>query len=200
MIKNVLNNEPYIFTIDNFISIEECEYIINKFKSNLQDAKVVDLSNVILKTSSRNNENTWFNYTKDPSLNKICTSIASLVNSKPENSESLQIIHYKPGQYYNYHYDGWIKNKDYTSDYNLNKGQRLVTAIMYLNNVEEGGETHFFKLNLSIKPKKGSLLVFYNTYNNSEELHLDTLHAGCEVKKGEKWACNLWFRSKVYNK
>ena len=60
MIKNVLNNEPYIFTIDNFISIEECEYIINKFKSNLQDAKVVDLSNVILKTSSRNNENTWF--------------------------------------------------------------------------------------------------------------------------------------------
>jgi len=48
MIKNVLNNEPYIFTIDNFISIEECEYIINKFKSNLQDAKVVDNSDVIL--------------------------------------------------------------------------------------------------------------------------------------------------------
>jgi len=60
MIKNVLNNEPYIFTIDNFISIEECEYIINKFKYNLQDAKVVDNSDVILKTSSRNNENTWF--------------------------------------------------------------------------------------------------------------------------------------------
>ena len=28
----------------------------------------------------------------------------------------------------------------------------------------------------------------------------NTLHAGCEVKKGEKWACNLWFRSKPYNK
>ena len=54
---------------------------------------------------------------------------------------------------------------------------------MILNKVEK----HiFFKLNLSIKPKKGSLLVFYNTYNNSEELHLDTLHAGCEVKKRRK--------------
>ena len=38
----------------------DCEYIINKFKYNLQDAKVVDNSDVILKTSSCNNQNTWF--------------------------------------------------------------------------------------------------------------------------------------------
>lgn len=131
MIKNVLNNEPYIFTIDNFISNKECEYFINKFKSNLQDAKVVDNADVILKTSSRNNQNTWFNYTKDPYLNKICSSIANLVNCKTENSESLQIIYYNPGQYYNYnynynyHYDGWIKNKDFTADHNLKKWTKI---------------------------------------------------------------------------
>ncbi len=200
MIKNVLNNEPYIFTIDNYITNEECEYIINKFKNVLQSATVIEDSTVILKNSARNNKNTWFNFTKDPSLNKICSAIADLVKCKTENSESLQIIHYNPGEYYHHHYDGWVKNKDEDANFNLKNGQRLVTAIMYLNDVEEGGETDFHKLKLKIYPKKGRLLVFHNTYNNSEELHLDTLHAGCEVKKGEKWACNLWFRSKPYNK
>ena len=33
-------------------------------------------------------------------------------------------------------------------------GQRLWTALCYLNDVEEGGETRFTKLNIAVKPKK----------------------------------------------
>ena len=38
---------------------------------------------------------------------------------------------------------------------------RIVTLIVYLNDVTEGGATVFPKLNLRFQPKKGTGLIFY---------------------------------------
>ena len=45
-------------------------------------------------------------------------------------------------------------------------GQRTWTTMIYLNDVEEGGETYFKYLNLKIKPKKGLLIGWNNLYIN----------------------------------
>ena len=58
--------------------------------------------------------------------------------------------------------------------------------------------TEFKDLNISVKPKKGSLLVWKNILPGTTKLHPDSLHAGRPVTKGEKYAFNLWFRENKF--
>ena len=77
-------------------------------------------------------------------------------------------------------------------------GQRIYTAIAYLNDVEEGGATEFRDLNISVKPKKGSILVWKNVLPGTTKVHPLSLHAGRPVTGGEKYAFNLWFRENKF--
>ena len=43
----------------------------------------------------------------------------------------------------------------------------MVTALIYLNDVEEGGTTKFTKLDLDVSPSTGKLLIFENTLKDS---------------------------------
>jgi hypothetical protein len=74
----------------------------------------------------------------------------------------------------------------------------IYKALGYLNDVEEGGATEFRDLNISVKPKKGSLLVWKNVLPGTTKVHPDSLHAGRPVTKGEKFAFNLWFRENKF--
>ena len=68
------------------------------------------------------------------------------------------------------------------------------TIVYDINKVKQGGGTKLTKLNKIIKSKKGSMLVFDNTYKNSNKRHPLSEHAGMPVLKGDKYAFNLWFR------
>lgn len=50
--------------------------------------------------------------------------------------------------------------KEHVDVGNYNSARRFLVFFLYLNTVEEGGETTFPSLNLRIKPKCGSILVF----------------------------------------
>ena len=80
-------------------------------------------------------------------------------------------------------------------------GQRMITVIAYLNDVEEGGETGFPELGIDIPPKKGDAVVFHNTLpidaGAHPKIHPRSLHGGMPVLKGEKWMVNLWFRENL---
>ncbi|SPP77006.1 blast:Prolyl 4-hydroxylase subunit alpha-1 [Drosophila guanche] len=54
----------------------------------------------------------------------------------------------------------------------------VITALLYLSNVEQGGETYFASLNLRVPPQKGSLLVWQRTGDSQIE---------CPVIVGNKW-------------
>jgi len=76
--------------------------------------------------------------------------------------------------------------------------------LVYLNEVEKGGETEFARLGFKVKPVKDAALVWWNVKKGEEgekgeenEVCADeVVHAGLEVKKGEKWAMNVWIRKK----
>ena len=48
---------------------------------------------------------------------------------------------------------------------------------------------------LSIRPRPGDVVLFYNTRPNSVEADYWPWHGSCEVTHGEKWAANLWFHA-----
>ena len=137
---------------------------------------------------------------------RIVERIAKLVNIPSTHAEKIQFIHYDREEFYTPHYDGWVvsENPEEHDEYQrIQKaayldgqgGQRLATALVYLNSVEEGGETHFPKLNKSIHPEPGKVLIFWNVYEGTRTIHPDSMHGAQPVKKGEKWAFNLWFRA-----
>ena len=149
----------------------------------------------VIKSKGRTNRNCWIGHFHDRITTQVAQRISLLVKMPIEHAEKYQIIHYGVGEKYEYHHDGFpmdqtIKSKTFTKM----GGQRMVTALVYLNDVEEGGETGFKKLNIEVKAKKGRIVVFENCKKDTNIIHPDSLHSGRPVIKGEKYAFNLWFR------
>jgi len=44
------------------------------------------------------------------------------------------------------------------------------------------------------------MVIFHNTTGMTNDIHKKSLHGGMPVHYGEKWACNLWFREKPYER
>ncbi|XP_017155139.1 prolyl 4-hydroxylase subunit alpha-2 [Drosophila miranda] len=68
----------------------------------------------------------------------------------------------------------------------VEEGDRLVTFLFYMTDVPLGGATIFPKINLTIQPKKGSALFWYNIHNDWEP-HVLTRHAVCPTIEGNRW-------------
>lgn len=191
---NYIFFSPKIFTINNFISDKDCEHLISLTVNNLKRSLVADEDNNFL-SNGRTSYTFWMNHDYNDITLSIANKISNLVNIPLENAEQFQIVHYKQSQKYDPHYDGWIfDGSEKSRKYTKNGGQRLITVIGYLNNVKKGGETLFSKLDISIKPEKGKILVFKNVNNNTNILHYLSEHSGTPVIEGEKYIFTLWFR------
>ena len=194
--KNMIHEDPEIYTIDNFLTEEECRHFIDISKDKFKRSIVADDKGGKGKISDgRTSNNTWIKHDHDSITFAIGSKIANIVNIPLENAESFQVVHYDEKQEYRQHYDGWKHDYSPKALKNMEKGgQRMKTALVYLNTVEEGGGTKMTKLNKTINAEQGKLLVFNNTYKDSHERHLLSEHAGTPVLKGEKYIFNLWFR------
>jgi 2OG-Fe(II) oxygenase superfamily len=76
-------------------------------------------------------------------------------------------------------------------------GNRILTVFLYLSDVDEGGQTSFTALNLTVSPKLGRVLIWPNVLNDDPtEIELLTEHESLPVVKGTKYGANVWFRLK----
>jgi hypothetical protein len=90
--------------------------------------------------------------------------------------ETCQIQKYKQGEG---HYSSWHIEIE-----NLGSSKRVFSMIVYLNDVEEGGETEFLYPNIKVKPKKGSLVIFPSAY--------PFVHRGVKPISGDKYIIATW--------
>ena len=75
----------------------------------------------------------------------------------------------------------------------LSSGPRILTFFLYLSDVEEGGETNFPRLNLSVKPRKGKAVLWPSVLNEDPtKQDTRTDHGSLPVIKGTKYAANSW--------
>lgn len=190
-----------------FLSEEECAHFIKLGQNaGMKPALLVGKdTGVDISNEDRTNTSAWLKHDVTEVTEAVTKRIADLVGLPLVNAEQIQLIYYKPNEYYRAHWDGWKMpaNPDERNQeeriikarYMDNQGgQRLVTCLVYLNQVEKGGGTQFVNLDRVVEPVPGKLLVFWNVYQGTNVLHPDSLHAGLPVKEGEKWAFNLWFR------
>lgn len=179
-------DEPLIVVLDNVLSDQECDKLIEFSKYNLKRSKISSSGEGEV-NDIRTSSSMFFQGNENDILEKLEKRISAIMCIPIEHAEGIQILKYTPGQEYKAHFDF------FNSASKAAKNNRISTLVIYLNDVEEGGETYFPKLNLSISPKKGSAVYFEYFYNN-EDLNELTLHGGAPVIKGEKWVATQWMR------
>lgn len=86
--------------------------------------------------------------------------------------EPVNINRYKTGQKYHIHYDDGPAV------------HRVISALLYLNDVEEGGETYFPAFDLTVKPAAARLVLFPSNYAYA--------HAALPPTKGVKYSVAFW--------
>ncbi len=129
-----------------------------------------------------------------PIYAEVDNILSKFINIPLNYGESTQVQRYLVGNKFDEHTD-WFNPHHEEWAYTRNKGQRTWTITVYLNDVEEGGETEFPKLGVKIQPRLGRL-VAWNNLLPSGQGNEDTLHKGCQVKKGKKFIITKWFRDK----
>lgn len=208
----IISWEPRAFVYHNFLSKDECQYLINLAKPHMEKSTVVDNETGKSKDSRvRTSSGTFLARGGDKIISNIEQRIADFTFIPVENGEGLQVLHYEVGQKYEPHYDY------FADEYNIkNGGQRVATVLMYLSDVEEGGETLFpaaegnfsavpwwnelsecGKRGLSLKPKMGDALLFWSMKPDASP-DPSSLHGSCPVIKGNKWSCTKWMRFHEY--
>ena len=192
-----LADDPIVWVIDDFLSPEERLHVIGIAAPRLEEAKVTS-TRVNTTSAARTGSVAWVRYGDSPQVQEIIHRVSDLVGIPPHHSESMQVVHYAETQEYRPHFDGWDLRTEKGRLRTENGGQRVLTALMYLNDVAGGGGTSFPKLGLEVEAKPGRLVIFHNIEDEATNLHQRSLHGGMPVGDGEKWACNLWFRAKPY--
>ena len=188
----ILNRQPVVVLIHDVLSREQCE-AIRELGKDLHRANVVHGEGRAV-SESRTSDLMYLRYGQTPEIKHLENEIARVSGIPVNQGEALQMLRYQVGQYYRPHNDFFHNDTPVTR---LKKqGQRIATAVTYLNDVEEGGETFFPNLNIRVQPKMGSTVYF--EYTDADGKTTDRcLHSSEPVTQGEKWVVTKWLRQKV---
>ncbi|GAB4406051.1 MAG: 2OG-Fe(II) oxygenase [Rhodoferax sp.] len=191
-------DDPVVAVFDEFLDAQECETLIARSRQKLKRSAIVDpASGRDAVIEARSSEGTYFALAEDEFIARIDARIAALMNWPQENGEGIQILRYGVGGEYRAHWDYFSPDDPGSAVHLARGGQRVSTLVMYLNDVAEGGGTHFPDLGLTISPKQGAALYF--EYCDAQgRLEPRSLHAGLPVLAGEKWIATKWMRQRRY--
>lgn len=128
-----------------------------------------------------------------PDVRPTDERIANLLGIDPDYGETMQGQRYAPGQQFRAHHDYFHESESYWERMQREGGQRTWTAMIYLNDVEEGGATWFPQAGIKVAPRRGLLLAWNNMKPDGEPNDL-TIHEGMPVVVGVKYIITKWFR------
>ncbi|MBD3731915.1 MAG: 2OG-Fe(II) oxygenase [Sphingopyxis sp.] len=183
--EKVLARSPVAARRSRLFSPAECAHVIDLATPFLAPSVVVDSRTG---RQSPNPIRTSFNAVLGPIqqdlvLHALNLRLAAATGTDVEAGEPLIVLRYEPGQQYREHHDCLPGEAN----------QRVRTAIVYLNEDYQGGETSFPAAGLDIKGRTGDMLTFANTRPDGQ-VDLDSRHIGQAVTKGTKWICTRWIR------
>jgi len=194
----VLTRSPRAFYHRTFLTDYECDYIINLGKDLLTRSLVAGNH----QSDARTSYGTFLTqFHDDPVIQGIIQRLTEQTLLPIDtNGEDFYLLRYEVGQQYKPHWDYFVPTHydEETREKLLGRyGQRMATAILYLNTPEEGGETVFPSANITLPAQKRAALLFRNTHFNAT-LDPMSLHGGNPVIKGQKWIVTKWIREQAW--
>lgn len=190
--------KPLITVFDHVLTPEECEELMSRSANKLQRNTTIDPNSparIVIK--DRTSDGTFWNKGHDEFISRLDRRMMLLTQHPVEHFEGLQVMRYQPGGEYKAHFDYFPLEQKGAAAHMVRGGQRVATLLMYLQAPEEGGETEFPDVGVSVVPKQGSAVYF--EYRDHEGRYDPlTLHAGKPVLKGTKWIATRWIRQGSY--
>ena len=189
----VLSTSPWAIILDNFISDVEVDAILATV-DNWERSTDTGSQNEYgeagkILSQGRTSTNAWCREPceSNPHVQSVISKIVEVTRIPYSHYESFQVLQYNVGQRYNVHHDSS------ELDNRLACGPRILTFFLYLSDVEEGGETAFPSLGISVTPKKGRALLWPSTLDDKpSKIDGRTIHEARPVHKGVKLAANAW--------
>mmetsp|Transcript_7354 Transcript_7354/g.9323 ORF Transcript_7354/g.9323 Transcript_7354/m.9323 type:complete len:552 (+) Transcript_7354:151-1806(+) len=172
-----LSMSPRVFSVENFMTKEEIEKII---EHNAPVVKPSEVGFAGWRDDTRTSSTSWdFTSWAAKSIQKRAFDIVSMPYN-PQLADAVQVLRYENTEWYKPHCD-WFDAKGYDGhDPTVNNGtNRFVTVFLYISDVEEGGHTVF------------PLSTTHEGYNGEQLVHKGTEKtAGYIANKDAQWVCN----------
>ncbi|GBF91300.1 hypothetical protein Rsub_03620 [Raphidocelis subcapitata] len=205
----MLSWSPRAMLWEGFASAAECDHLASLAAPHLAKSDVVDSDTGEVVQSRERTSSGWFlpRRRADSVVAELEERIARWAQIPASNGEPFHILRYNPKEEYTAHFDSFHDQVNVQ-----NGGQRIATVILYLSDVEEGGETVFpdsptrpseaesagfsacARNGLGVRPRKGDALLFFSLKPDGVTQDATSLHAGCPVGHGTKWIATKWIR------
>jgi prolyl 4-hydroxylase len=189
----VPSDKAEIFAVGDFLTAGECERMIAKIDA-------VAKPSTLYEHDSGHGPDFRTSYSgdverSDPMVRMIERRIDDLLGIPHAYGETMQGQRYRVGQQFKPHMDWFFTKAPYWKTEAKRGGQRCWTAMVFLNDVDEGGSTDFTRIGVSIPPQRGALLVWNNATLDGMP-NEDTMHAGTPVIQGVKYVITKWYRTR----
>jgi prolyl 4-hydroxylase len=188
-----LHTSPPLFVVDHFLTDVECDFLVHSASDSFGPAPVVGRGSGEL-SPSRTSSTCYLAREDVPDLLR---KVSWLTGKPMEHCELPQVGRYLTTQQYMQHYDAFDLGTEDGQRFALNGGQRVVTVLIYLNDVPRGGATHFPCLNLDVQPRKGTAVVFFPATVDGA-LDKSALHAALPAVD-TKYVSQVWIRQGPYS-
>ena len=182
-----------LFIVRNFLEPETCMALMERIDVDRRQSDIADDIGV---ADFRTSETCDLD-SRDPLVAAVDRKISDVLGLPLELAEPPQGQRYAPGQEFKLHTDTFEPGG---ADYYIHcaeAGQRTWTAMIYLNEPEDGGATRFKTIGKIIYPETGKLLAWNNLLPNGKP-NPATLHQGMKVRRGTKYILTKWFREKPW--
>lgn len=178
-----------LFIVRNFLDPESCAALIGQIDAKRRPSTIADDLGV---ANFRTSETCDLDQS-DPVVAAVDQKIADLLGLRAETGEPPQGQRYAPGQEFKPHTDTFEPGGYDFYIHTAKMGQRTWTAMIYLNEPEDGGATRFKLIGKTIQPEAGKLLAWNNLLAGGRP-NPATLHQGMKVRRGTKYIVTKWFR------
>ena len=188
----VINSNPPVFEIDDFLTPQQCHALIEQALSS-KSLGGLGVSQTFSGSSAVSSRTSSTCHLPKEAVGELLQKVELLTGMPTSHFEEAQVCRYTAGQQYSWHYDsipilfrkGW--------------GNRLATLIVYLNDlpVSSGGATAFRHLGLQVQPEIGKALLFFPSYIDGSQDDR-ALHSGV-ITTDLKWIANIWVHEASYD-
>jgi prolyl 4-hydroxylase len=191
-IQRVPARELELFILRGFLDPAVCTALVELIDAHRRPSEIADDVGI---ANFRTSETCDLD-SRDPQVGEVDRRIAELLGLPLAAGEPLQGQHYAPGQEFKPHTDTFEPGGYDYYVHTADTGQRTWTAMIYLNQPEDGGVTRFKTIGKTVRPEAGKLLAWNNLLPDGRP-NPATLHQGMKVRRGTKYVLTKWFRERA---
>lgn len=191
-VQRVPTHELDLFILRNFLDSATCTALIELIDAKRRPSTIADDVGIANFRTSETCDLDW----RDAIVGDVDQRIADLLGLQLAASEPLQGQRYAPGQEFKPHTDTFEPGGYDYHFHTAKRGQRTWTAMIYLNEPEDGGATRFKTIGKTVQPETGKLLT-WNNLSPDARPNPATLHQGMKVRRGTKYVLTKWFRQRA---